>query len=375
MKIGIDARSLFRDERAGLEHYLANLIFNLARLDNENQYFLFFNFIRPQYKKFLPQFSNSNFHNIVCSVPSKIMSRLFNINFPIEFCMGRLDVFHGPRYLLLPSILAKCVLTIHDMMYFTHPEFLKLEWVRSLKKEVNAGIKRANMIIADSVFTKNQIMEHWKNISEEKIKVVYSGVNERFYPVEDKMIIGRIKDKYGIKNRYILYVGNIEPKKNLVRLVEAFSQLKNSIDGYNLVIGGGGWDFDRVFQKVNELNLQEEVIFTGYVSDEDLPTLYSGAEIFVFPSLYEGFGLPVIEAMACATPVITSNIASLPELARDAGILIDPFKVEDIAGAMYQLLTDTNLKIELRGKGLQRANLFSWEKTARETLAVYKELA
>ncbi|MEW6608544.1 MAG: glycosyltransferase family 1 protein [bacterium] len=375
MKIGIDARSLIRKERAGLEQYLANLISHLEKIDNENQYFLFFNFIRPQYQRFLPQFTSNNFHNVVCPIPSKIMTRLFKASLPIESCLGKLDVFHAPRHLLLPSIWAKTVLTIHDLMFIDHPEFLKLEWVKSLEKEVHKGIKRANLIISVSLFTKNRILENWKKMSAEKIKVIYSGVNECFYPIEDKVIIDKIKHKYGIKNRYILFVGNVEPKKNLIRLFEAFSQVKNSIDGYNLVIAGGGWAFDKLFQKVKESNLQKDVIFTGYISDEDLPALYSGAEIFVFPSLYEGFGLPVIEAMACGTPVITSNSASLPELARDAGILIDPFKVEDIAGAMYQLLTDTNLKMKLKEKGLQRAKLFSWEKTASETLAVYKELA
>ncbi len=375
MKIGIDARSLLRQERAGLEQYLANLIFNLAKIDRENQYFLFFNFIRPQYQKFLPQLTSENFHNIICRIPSKIMNRLFKIHFPVEFCIGKLDIFHGPRHRLLPSIFARCVLTIHDLMFLAHPEFLKPEWVKSFEKEIPNGIKRADLIIADSEFTKNEIIEKW-NISQEKIKVTYLGVGEEFYPIEDEIIIAKVKHKYGIKNKYILYVGNIEPKKNLIRLIEAFFQLRNSITGYNLVITGGkSWFFDHVFQKVNELNLQKEVIFTGYISDEELPALYNGADIFIFPSLYEGFGIPVIEAMACGTPVITSNVASLPEVVGEAGVLVDPFNLEEITTAMYQLLTDTNLHTKLKEKGLQRAKLFSWEKTARETLAVYKELA
>ncbi|MEW6094914.1 MAG: glycosyltransferase family 1 protein [bacterium] len=375
MKIGIDARSLLRYERAGLEHHVANLIFNLAKIDKENQYLLFFNFIRPEYKKFLPKFTSKNFNNIVCPIPSKIMTRLFKIHFPIEFCMGKLDVFHGPRHLLLHSIFAKSVLTIHDLMLVTHPEFLTLERVNAFKKNVDNGIKRADLIISVSEFTKNEIIKEW-NIPKERIKVIYNGVGEEFYPIEDKTIIEKVKHKYGIKDKYILYVGNIEPKKNLLRLIEAFSLLKNSKDDYNLVIAGNkDWFFDKVFQKVNELNLQEDVIFTGYVPNEELPALYSGAEIFVFPSLYEGFGMPVIEAMACGTPVITSNITSLPEVVKDAGILIDPFNVEEITKAMSQLLTDTNLQTKLREKGLLRAKLFSWGKTARETLAVYKELA
>ena len=182
--------------------------------------------------------------------------------------------------------------------------------------------------------------------------------------------------KYSITGSFILFVGNISPRKNILALLQAFNKLKKRGIKHKLVIAGKkDQRYEQVLKTLNELNLGGEVIFTGYVPEEDLPKLYNAADLFVYPSLYEGFGLPILEAMACGTPVVASNVSSLPEVAGDAGLLVNPQDVDALTNAMYKVLTDDKLKESLIDKGLERAKFFSWEKTARETLEVYKEVA
>lgn len=378
MRICIDARNLISLERmGGTGEYLQNLLINLAKIDIENEYILFLNYIRNKHHMAIKDYVKGNFNAKVCRIPWQFVRSLFEqVYLPIELLVGRVDIFHGTDFMIPRQLFGKSVVTIHDLMYLNYPEFIEPEWVESYKRNVKWSLKRAGLIIVESNFVKGDILKNF-NISKDKIRVIYNGIGEGFMVLKESPR-AYITKKYGIKYPYILFVGTLEPKKNLVRLVEAFYQLLRSRPKrFNLVLAGGEGCLnyrDKIEQKVKELNLNEEVILTGYIQDEDLPMLYNCAELFVFPSIFEGFGIPPLEAMASGIPVVASNAASLPEVIGDAGILVDPFDTKAITEAISSCLSNYKLRKTLIRKGLARARLFSWEAAARQTLALYKEL-
>jgi glycosyltransferase involved in cell wall biosynthesis len=266
------------------------------------------------------------------------------------------------------------VLTIHDLIFLLFPEYhLPLnKWF--LNSFVPLFIRRADAIIAVSKCTKGDLIRYY-SVPSEKIKVIYEGVDARFQPVTEPDALARVRAIYGLPERFILYVGTIEPRKNLSTLLEAYKLLREEGLEHRLVIvGRKGWLYKGFFQRLRELGLEGEVIFPGFVPDGDLPALYSAADLFVFPSLYEGFGLPVLEAMACGTPVIASNSSSLPEVIEDAGIMVDPLDVGALLRAIELILRDERMRREMRARGLEQAAKFSWERAARETLEVYRSV-
>ncbi len=370
MRIGIDIRPFgFLKDKAGIYQYIYNLVSNLLDIDLHNQYVLFSSL------KGFPGDSHIS-DRMIRIFPGKISRPLLeNLSIPIDFFIGKVDVFHGPDYFVPNTILGKSIVTIHDLMVFTHPEFLKTEWVVSIKKRILASIKRARLIIAVSNFTKNEIVNLF-NIPENRVRVVYNGIAPIFRPINDHLKIKELKAKYGINGPYLLSVGNLEPKKNIETLIKACCVLREMTEfKYPLVIVGKKSSyFKKVWDHVVKFHAEKDTIFTDMVDGKDLPYLYGGAELFLFPSLMEGFGIPVIEAMACGIPVITSNCASIPEIAGDAAVLIDPLKADEIAEAIHQVLFTPSLREKLITHGRERAKLFSWEKTARETLAVYQEV-
>jgi glycosyltransferase involved in cell wall biosynthesis len=285
------------------------------------------------------------------------------------------DVFHWPNFLLLPGVSGKQVITIYDLTFLLFPDCQP--WLRGmgLAKGIAQSTARADMIIAISNHTKRDLVTHL-GISEEKIRVIYCAVSKAFRSIGTSAMRPQLA-KYGLpQDGYILYVGNIEPRKNLVRLLQAYSMMKDrGTSCYPLILcGGRGWKNKEVFDCVQRLSLEKEVKFIGYVPDEDLPFLMNGASLFVYPSLYEGFGLPPLEAMACGTPVVTSSSSSIPEVVGDAALMVDPHDVEGLSAAIERVLADKDLRADLRKKGLDRAKLFSWEKVASETLQVYSEV-
>jgi glycosyltransferase involved in cell wall biosynthesis len=370
MHIGIDIRPLgYLNDKAGLYQHIYNLVSSLLYIDHKNKYTLLS--------------SVRGFRG-----DEKIQGRLFKrfsgkltelfferMALPIEFLMGKLDLFHGPCYFVPNSLHCKVLVTFHDLMAYRHPEFLKPEWVISLKQKVAVSAKRADMIIAVSDFTKGEIID-LLNFPEERIRVIHNGISPFFHPVDDIEQIKRVKAKYGIDRPYILFVSNIEPKKNIETLLHAFVKLRNTsdFDCLLVIVGKKAWYFKAIWDVVKRLHVEKDAIFTDVVDDESLPYLYGSAELFVFPSFFEGYGIPVIEAMACGTPVIASNRTSIPEIAEDAAILIDPVNADEIADAIYRVISDTSLRDHLIRKGFERAKRFSWEKTARETLALYNEI-
>lgn len=305
--------------------------------------------------------------------PAKLLRWIWgNSNFlPLDRTLADVDLYHGTNFVMPPLRSTKGVVTIYDLIML-FPDFGAPNYSRS---ELKRYIDRADVVIAISEHTKQDVIDFFQ-IPAQKLRVTLLAPDERFRIVTDHVLVEEAKRKFGIQGDYILYTGTLEPRKNVANLVRAFSLLKNQEKiSHRLVIAGKkGWLYEQLAAEARDLGIDRDVVFTGFVPDEDLPCLYNGASLFAFPSLYEGFGLPPLEAMACGCPVVTSNSSSLPEVVGDAGLMVDPRSPEGLAEAMGRVLGDSGLANELREKGLRRAAEFSWRRCAAETLAVYREL-
>ncbi len=236
---------------------------------------------------------------------------------------------------------------------------------------INAASRFADALI----FVSKSAREDWKHFFPKSLKpayMIYLGKGTKFRSDIDADEVDRVIRKYGLTRPYIFHIGTIEPRKNLTRLVAAFAQLSDSFPSHSLVIAGmNGWKCAELYERVSNLHLQSRVVFTGFVAEEDKPGLIAGAEVFVYPSLYEGFGIPVLEALACGTPSLASNVSAIPEVAGDAALLVDPRNADDIARGLESLLADADLRASLRAKGIRQAGRFSWSQTTEETLKIY----
>ena len=386
MKIGIDARSILNPDKGdaiGVGHYTYQLIRHLLKNDTENEYVIFFDFrvrekdvkkfARPNVKiKFFPF---SDYKKYLPGAYSEILGMA-------TLQKEKLDVLHSTSALnRIPlGYRGKCVVTFHDMSMFEVPQY-----VSPLKRARNKTVARlmglkADKIIAASESLKEETKKYLK-IAEEKIQVVHSGLDGRFFD-EVENDGAKILSKYEINKKYILFLGTLEPSKNIARLLEAFSKFKNEQKQknsgkfeYQLVLAGKkGWLAEQYALQIKSLGLGKDVVFTGYVIGDELVPLFRKAEFFIMPSLYEGFGMTVLEAFATECPAIVSKTASLPELSGEAAFYVNPNDTNEIAGAIAKLAEDENLRNELRVKGLEQARKFSWDKTAQETIEIYKSL-
>lgn len=265
------------------------------------------------------------------------------------------------------------IVTIHDISFYKYPDTFSFV-SRKIKQFITPfSIKRAAKIIADSESTKRDILSRF-NIDESGVEVIYPGRPD-YGRVEDKCKIEEAKRKYGVDGDYILYLGTLEPRKNIVRLIEAYESLvKEGIKEKLVIAGKKGWLYEEIFLKVQSAGLEKKVIFTGYVDEMDKPCLYSGARVFVYPSLYEGFGLPPLEAMTCGTPVVVSHTSSLPEVVGDAGIFVDPKNIDSISKGIYDIITNSSLRERISASGKARSKLFCWQKAAKKVLEIYDEV-
>jgi glycosyltransferase involved in cell wall biosynthesis len=295
---------------------------------------------------------------------------------PIGIQCEHIDVFHGLDQSGIPLLFkaGKSVVTIHDVIPLVLPWSFprRHRWV--VATALSRMRKQADMVIVPSHAVAEDVMRYLQ-VERQRIAVIPMGCNPRFRPHQDPSRATALRRRYALPERYILFVGTLEPRKNVNTLLQAFAQLiaDRPRDGLHLVIAGGqGWGGEDHRATVERLGIRQYVRFTGFVADDDLPDLYRGAQVFVYPSLYEGFGLPVLEAMASGVPVITSNRSSLPEVAGDAALLVDPTQAEALAAAMSALLHDDALRQALRAKGLARAATFTWEVVAQRTVAVYR---
>jgi glycosyltransferase involved in cell wall biosynthesis len=287
----------------------------------------------------------------------------------------RADVAHFTNGMIPLGASAARVVTIHDMSLKLYPECHPLRRRVINRPLINVAARVADAVVAVSNSARDDLLR-FHHIPAERVSVVYEAAGPDFRPIRDRVMRGRIRLRYGLPERFALYVGAIEPRKNLPRLVEAFAQARRQGIAHELVcVGPYGWSSRDLYAYVDRLGLRRVVHFTGYVPAEDLPALYSLSEFFVFPSIYEGFGLPVIEAMACGTPVITSNTSSLLEIAADAAETTDPHDRDALAAALVKLATCADRRRELSARGAERAQQFSWTRTAKEMLALYRRVA
>lgn len=367
MKIGIDARELIKDEKTGIGRFLENFISFIAKHDRGNNYFLYGS---------QKTFANLESLQITLRRKRELWTPLWDqIILPLTLRKDDIDLFFspydkGPIFTGIPFII-----TIHDTIPYFFPEE-KMRLVRRIFYTLfrKVVMRKASLIFTVSEHSKRDILRLW-GVSEDKIRVVPNGIAYIFKPQSFEKVI-RVKERYGIRGEYVLYVGNFKPHKNLLSLLEAFAILPGEIRmNYNLVMVGKK---DRyafgIEERAKDLGIKDRLVFTGYVDDEVLPALYTGAKVFTFPSLYEGFGLPPLEAMACGTPVISSKTSSLPEVIGDAGIMVDPEKPVEMAEAIRILLLNEALHRELKCKGLKRAELFRIEKVATKIVQSMEEI-
>lgn len=285
------------------------------------------------------------------------------------------DITQFFNFVIPPGVAGKKVTIVHDMTNYVWPETVSRKTRIWLKMTLRSSCKRADKIITVSEFSKKEIQKYL-GISDNKIRVMYPGIDfSHFHPYTQAQI-DEVKIKYGIHSNYFLYLGTIEPRKNLERLIQAYEMLaKEYSEIPQLVLAGGkGWLCDGIYKKVAESPNRNDILFTGYISDEDTAPLIAGAIAFCFPSIYEGFGSPPLEAMACGTPVLSSNVASMPEILGDAAVLVDPFSISSIKEGMDKLFRDESLRHQMIKKGLVHARKYSWKTSARTLMNVYQEL-
>jgi glycosyltransferase involved in cell wall biosynthesis len=382
MRIGIDARAILNPEKSaptGVANYVWNLIKNLLEMDSENQYTLFFDFkvrdkdvkrfSHPNVKvKFFPF---SDYKKYMPAAYSEILGMA-------TLAREKIDILHttSPLYRVPASYRGKIVTTFYDFAPYRVPELFPKISTAKLKTLYSFAAKKSDRIIAVSESTKRDARK-FLGFPEEKISTIHNGIDKRFFE-DDGFTKDDVKKAYGILGKYILFLGTLEPRKNLSRVLEAFAKFKKDSKGdfdYQLVVAGKkGWLTEEYFQQVKDLEIEDEVIFTGYVGGDELKPLYSNAEFFVMPSLYEGFGQTIVEAMACGAPCLVSKVSSIPEIVGEAAYFIDPRDTEGIVKGMAELATNKELRDKLSVAGKEQARKFSWEKCARETLEMYKNV-
>lgn len=381
MRIAIDGRTITRS-KSGVGMYALRTVESLLRIDPQNEYHLFLveeneRLTAPNLKKILiPDYDRMG------------RNRWWeNVMLPPYLRKHAIDLFFSPAYALtmyprvqrvfpfLAPLKSKLIVTIHDVIGFVMPETFTWKMRLWLRVFASNAVRVAHHIIAISQTTKNDFVR-FTGCAPEKVSIIHNSIDDRFCPIDDVRERQRVQKKYNLPDTFILYVGNIEPRKNLPVLGRAFSLLPESIQRqYPLVIAGGlGWKTEPILESLKQYHQRGNIIFTGYIEDEDLPTLYNLASLFVYPSLYEGFGYPVLEAMACGIPVITSNRASLPEVAGDAAVVVDPYDTQGISRGMERALLDGKLRKELQRKGIERAAQFSWKRNAEETLELFSKV-
>ena len=370
MKIAIDATGAV-GKRTGVGIYIYNLVEQLSKLDKDNDYLLYLNYFRPG--KTNP-FKN-NLRAATNRIPARVQRFLQNnCRLPIEIFTGKIDLFHGPNYFIPPSK-AKRIVTIHDLTFLRYPGTMVAGDAAYYGKYVPKSIEQADHVITISNSTKNGLVEKL-GVPEEKITVTHLAAGKEFKPIEDRALIDKVLEKYNLEPEFMLTVCTLEPRKNLITLIKTLDILKKrgKLNQKLVVVGGSGWKNEALFSEINRLNLQEDIILPGYINQADLPYLYNACSVFLFPSFYEGFGIPPLEALSCSAPSICSNTSSIPEVVGDAAILIEPKNAELWAEKIANLLDNPSLQKELKQKGPLQAGKFSWEKTAKETLEVYKKL-
>ncbi len=366
MRIGIDAR-IVHYARGGIGNYVLHLLEALAALDADTDYH-----VLHSRKASDPPLLGAGFRPVACWTPSH--HRLERWALGVEVARLRLDLLHSPDFIPPAFGYRRSVITVHDLNFLYYPQFLTAESHRYYNQQIEWAVRRAAHILADSHTTKSDLTL-MLDVPPEKVTVVHLAADLSFRPLPGAEA-RRIAARHGLEPGYLLFVGTLEPRKNLPGLLQAYRLLLDGkVTAAPLVlVGGKGWLYDEIFERVDALRLTGRVRFLHDVPDDDLPGVYTVASVLTMPSFYEGFGLPALEAMACGTPVVVADRASLPEVVGEAGLLVNPDDPNDIAQALTRVLTDGPLRAQMRELGLAQAARFTWERTAQETLTVYREV-
>ncbi|MEF7439059.1 glycosyltransferase family 1 protein [Paenibacillus lautus] len=372
MRIIMDGMPLL-GRKTGIGYYVENLYNNLSRF-NELNLELLCNGIG-----FSKSVDVDNYTLRKAPFPydlyrTKSNNKLLYNTFQIETFIGRFDVFHGTNYVLLPTRRAKKVVTIHDLSFIKHPEFVPKSIVDHHTEWSKYAANESDLIIVDSFSTGKDLQEYF-GVKESKIVCIHLAASSN-YCLRKPENVEYIRGIYGLPSKFILFVGTIEMRKNVINMIKAYAEARNKyqIEHKLVLIGGKGLGYDEVLHTVTQLKLENYVLFPGYIKENDLPKIYNLASLFIYISIYEGFGLPVLEAMQSGIPVITSNCSSLPEVVEQAGIQTDPYDVNEIALEIARVIQDEEIRSDLIAKGLKQAAKFSWESTASKTYEVYKGL-
>jgi len=367
MRIAINCRSFLLKKYTGIGRYAYNLVKSLSAIDAQNQYFLYASKGFFDLKRQLPKIHAKNFY-----------PRLDMFGRGPEKSLSNIDLYHAPSPEELPSVSGKIIVTVHDLIHKVYPQGHTAETIAQTEKYFKQIVARADKIICCSQNTSQDLRKFFA-VAEPRIAVVAQGVDSHVFRVltsferQDIEIVLRRK---GVTLPFLLFIGTIEPRKNLANLIKAFRFLKERkiFAGKLVVAGMKGWMQENLLADIAAQGLQKDIVFLGYLTDEELCGLYNAAEVFVFPSFYEGFGFPILEAFNCGAAVVTSSTSSCAEVAQEAACLIRPEDVDDLAQGIQRVLEDKEYRSHLKAKALVRAKDFSFEKTARETLAVYKEV-
>ncbi len=355
MKIGINATYAASKFLTGIGNYTHNLIKHILLMDKTNQYTLYYKY-RIKKKDFLPY-----------TISSKYYEPFLN-----RFSFNKIDIFHDPAVKYTRIGKSKCVVTIHDIVTALEEDYTSAHFKKTQKPKLLKSIMYADHIISVSKFTKNELMQKF-NISEGKISVVYHGIDTHIFNSEMKR--KEIFVKYKLPEKFLLFVGNIEKRKNLQGIIDAFEKWSMAQPDMGLVlIGQNGYQGETIKNYIFQSKVKEKIRAIQYILNDELPVFYQNALALLFPSFYEGFGLPILEAMACDCPVITSNTTSMPEVGGDAVLYVDPFSKESILKQILLLIQDPSLRNELIQKGREQVKKFTWEKTAQETIGVYEKI-
>jgi glycosyltransferase involved in cell wall biosynthesis len=366
LRIGIDIHSV-GSHKGGNETYYRELVKGLVKIRSGHSFFLYYT------SPAIAQHINADDHfTLEALSPAHRMLRIpFTI--PRRTRMDQLDLFHA-QFIVPPFLKCKTVTTIPDIAYEHYPHFFPTHQSAWLKVLVRESAKRADHIITVSNYSKTDLIRTY-GIREEKITVTYEGAGAEFVPLDRERAKEALARNYGINGEFILYVGRLQARKNLMRLVNAYARIRKAGFVQKLVLAGPQDSlFQPVLSRVRELNLENDILMPGYIPSADVPSFYNAAEIFAYPSIYEGFGLPVMEAMACGTAVVTSRGSSLEEVAGDAAVLVNPLDELSIAQALKQVLAQPDLRKQLGEAGLRRSRLFSFENAARQTVGVYEQV-
>jgi glycosyltransferase involved in cell wall biosynthesis len=377
LNVFLDAQPLL-GPRSGIARYVECLSKQLS-YDSDLTLNLAFNRIAKSIRENHVLSLERDFHlHLINSIyPYKVIRRLCSPNFlyhmPYDMMRkSKADIFHGTNFTYTPTLRGKSIITIHDLAYMHYPDFTSDKILRHHSKWVPYSAHHCDHIIADSRQTKTDIIKLLQ-VPETKIDVVHLAADEHFRFISNT---SPILDKYNLPQKYILFVGTLEPRKNLIGLLKAYQILQKQYGCSEklVIVGAKGWKFTPIFDWVQENQLEHEIIFTGYIDDEDLPAIYSAATVLVMPSIYEGFGLPLLEAMQCGTPVIGSDISSIPEIIGEAGILVEPSDYSALAGEIHRMISDPSIRQFYSQMALERSKQFTWEKTALETKQIYEKV-